>query len=571
VNTLRFFLTLTVLLAGYVAALILYQIPYTWLVAAAILAGKLCNKGYRYTAYGSARFANASDLKPMLAGSGMIIGHVCGKPNRVEALTGLFNKRLPAQDAVPAFLETCRGIGYKPPQPLVRLTQAVHTAVFAPSGAGKGVSCILPMLLTHPASIIVVDPKGENALLTAKHRAEVFHHTIVMIDPFKVVTQTPASFNVLASIDPDDPESFDQIRAIAEAIVQKQPNARDPHWHQKAEIFITGIIAVVIHFYPPEHRSLQVVASIMADKELLSKAIKTLQASDVYGGLLARLGNELAISTDKELDGILSTANTKLAFLSSPAVVESTTGTGGFNAAELANTTVYLILPVQYLRSHAGLLRLWVTSLMRSVVARGVANPSPVHVILDEAAALGHLEAIDDMLSIGRGFGLHITAIYQSMGQLMKCWPEGQHQTFLSNTTQVFFSVNDQQTAEYVSNRLGEETIIVHNDSDGDSTSRQANPQGGHSTTYSTNRSRSRQQVGRKLLKPEEVTALHPRMCIAFVPGVPPIRAWLVRYYEKSFMTTRRIGVLRAAVDTACLFILAAMFAVMFTAALYCH
>src|SRR6185437_8181343 len=42
------------------------------------------------------------------------------------------------------------------------------------------------------------------------------------------------------------------------------------------------------------------------------------------------------------------------------------------------------------------------------------------------------------------------------------------------------------------------------------------------------------------LLKPEEVMALPERIAISFMPGVPPIRTWLVRYYERDF---RRGGI----------------------------
>lgn len=64
-----------------------------------------------------------------------------------------------------------------------------------------------------------------------------------------------------------------------------------------------------------------------------------------------------------------------------------------------------------------------------------------------------------------------------SLGQLKLCWPEGQDQTLLSNVTQVYFGVNDQQTAEYVSNRLGDETILVRNWGSNSGSSHQASPQ----------------------------------------------------------------------------------------------
>jgi type IV secretory pathway TraG/TraD family ATPase VirD4 len=64
----------------------------------------------------------------------------------------------------------------------VRLTKAVHVAVIAPTGCGKGTSFVIPHLLTCPDSMVVIDFKGENAKITAKHRREKFGHRTVILD-----------------------------------------------------------------------------------------------------------------------------------------------------------------------------------------------------------------------------------------------------------------------------------------------------------------------------------------------------------------------------------------------------
>ena len=156
---------------------------------------------------------------------------------------------------------------------------------------------------------------------------------------------------------------------------------------------------------------------------------------------------------------------------------------------------------------------------------------------------------------------------YQDCGQIKECWPNGADQTLLANTTQVFFGVNDQQTAEYVSSRLGEQTIIINSGGTSHGTSHQNSGQG-RSDSTSTNTSENWQQLG-KLLKPEEVVALSPRTAITLTPGVAPIATRLVRYYEKSFRMPRQIGPIRAVFDTACLFVLMVMLAVLWTAAFF--
>jgi type IV secretion system protein VirD4 len=154
--------------------------------------------------------------------------------------------------------------------------------------------------------------------------------------------------------------------------------------------------------------------------------------------------------------------------------------------------------------------------------------------VLDEAASLGRMDALDDAVAVGRGYGVRLQFYYQSVSQLRKCFPDGQEQTLLSNVSQVLFGTNDLPTAEYVSNRLGEQTIVVASGGTGTGVSHQMSSKGDGSTTRSKNASDNWSQLGRKLLKPEEVLALDKRIAITFTPEVPPIWTTLVRYYEES-------------------------------------
>jgi type IV secretion system protein VirD4 len=196
-----------------------------------------------------------------------------------------------------------------------------------------------------------------------------------------------------------------------------------------------------------------------------------------------------------------------------------------------------------------------------------------VHFLCDEASSLGRMEQISDVLAIGRGYGIRMQLYYHDLGQLRKCWPDGADQTLLANTTQVFFGVNDQSTAEYVSNRLGEHTLVVASGgtSTGNSYQSSSSPQGqgSSSTSHSSNTSHNWSQIARKLLKPEEVTALDPRTAITLAPGVRPIATTLVRYDDPSFRMPRRKGLFMAAVESACLFIAVATLAVASTAMVF--
>jgi type IV secretion system protein VirD4 len=168
---------------------------------------------------------------------------------------------------------------------------------------------------------------------------------------------------------------------------------------------------------------------------------------------------------------------------------------------------------------------------------------SRTYVIVDEAATLGPMPQIQDALDTGRGFGCYLILIYQSCSQLKRCFPDGQDVNVLANVTQVFFGANELETAEYVSNRLGEKTIIVDSGGTSRGISQQYSSREYGSYSTSSNSNSNWAQHGRKLLKPEEVMALSPRTAITFAPGVPPICTRLIRYYEgRPDALVRRLG-----------------------------
>jgi|SRR5665213_230324 len=513
---------------------------FVW-IGIALLA-VFAKRGYgAFTAFGTARWADSEDLRRtgMLgATAGLIIGRVtdAGKQPLSKAVPGLFDPKVPSKEACEEFLKAMQ-LRRKPTTnpALVRLPNAVHTAVFAPTGVGKGVSCVVPFLLSSPDSAVVVDFKGENARLTAEHRRRVFGHRIVMLDPFKVVTKQSDTFNPLEFIDKDSPVAIDESRDLAEALVIRTGQEKDPHWQDSAEAWISALISLVAQYGESNDRSLQTVRTLLTSPDKLEMAIKLMGASDAWDGMLARMGNQLTHFKDKELGSTLTTTNRYLRFLDTLAVADSTK-TSSFDPADLrkGKMTVYLVLPPDHMRAQSPLLRMWISSLLRAVVRGGLQEETKIHYVLDESSSLLHLESLDDALDKYRGFGVRLQFYYQSLAQVKKCFPDGQDQTLLSNVSQVFFGINDLPTAEYVSNRLGEATIAITSGGTSVGTSWSSGSNGQDSHGGSTNKSDNWQQHGRKLLKPEEVMMLHERTAITFTPGVPPVWTTLVRYFEES-------------------------------------
>lgn len=502
-----------------------------------VLAVLLRRKGPQLTTLGSARWATETDLRHagmLHADTGLVLGRVPVQHNVFVAVGKLLSPFIGAKAAcLEFFAHFQRGSKY-----MVRLPQAVHTAVFSPTGGGKGVSCVVPFLLTNPESCVVVDFKGENAKLTAAHRRRKFGHKIVMLDPFRIVSKSPDSFNPLDFIDANSPVAIDECLDLANALVIRTFEEKEPHWNDSAEAWIASFLATIVRYGGREDgtRSLQTLRELLSNPQRLEIAMQLMCSSDAWGGMLARMGGQLSHYVDKERSSTLTTVARHLRFLDTLAVADCTKASS-YNPAALRSgkMTIYLILPPEHMRAKSGLLRLWIGSLLRAVVRGGLQERKKVHFLLDEAASLGQFDAIDDAVDKFRGYGVRLTFIYQSIGQLRKCFPAGQEQTLLGNVSKVFFGVAEPETAEYVSNCLGEETIVLESGGTTSSRTRQFTDgaQPTNSTSWADNSTSNWQQQARKLLKPEEVIALPPRTAITFTPGVRPIFTTLLRYYEE--------------------------------------
>lgn len=56
---------------------------------------------------------------------------------------------------------------------LLRYARPAHQLTIAPTRSGKGVGAIIPNLLTADRSVLCMDPKGENARITARARSRL--------------------------------------------------------------------------------------------------------------------------------------------------------------------------------------------------------------------------------------------------------------------------------------------------------------------------------------------------------------------------------------------------------------
>lgn len=346
------------------------------------------------------------------------------------------------------------------------------------------------------------------------------------------------TINVLDFIEKDDPLRFDDCNDLADAIVQRTGQERELHWSQSAMAHVAGVAATIVGFGKRgESRSLSTLREIISSPDKLEMSRQLMTET---GGLLADMGGYLGHFQDKEKSSVLTTTLNNLSFLGTSAMAEHLK-TSSYDPISLTTSkvSVFCILPPDRMHAQGSYLRLMLWIHIRACVRAGRMD-RPVHFMIDEAAAVGHLDVIDDAIAMGRAYGIRLIFIFQSPGQLKKCFPENE-QTFLANTSQTYFATKDFETAKRISDSCGEQTIVVESESTsiGSSGSTQRGHHGSVTAGWSKSRNRNWNKQKPALMTPDEILSASPRQAITFAPGMRPILTHLLRYYEETQLFRR--------------------------------
>ena len=421
---------------------------------------------------------------------------------------------------------------------LIRLRNFCHVLLCGGTGSGKGVSIIIPQLLSYKrGSCVCFDTKGDLFIIAAQRRKNMGQR-IIRLAPFGGGTDT---LNPLDCIRPDCPTLVDDARAMAEALVVRQGSEPDPHWNDKSVQVICALLTLVLARFQGKERNLNMVAEIASDPALLEAAADKLRE---MGGIYARFGNQLRALLDKEQPGtltkegagILSTVGRHLSFLDSDLVAASV-ARSTFLVKDLLKPgmTLFLQIPPDQLEAQRGLLRCWLSTLIRVIGRGGDERSAEVLFLVDEASALGGgLQALEEALVRGRSAGVRLLLAYQSDSQIRAAFKDKPTLLYDNCDTQIYLGASSYETAERISKMCGDWTQVLS--SYGENESRSYSPGGlegqrqGPQTSRGSSENWSLQ--GRNLLRPEEILTLNRDLLIAFVRGMQPILARRVKYFS---------------------------------------
>ena len=451
------------------------------------------------TTYGSARWANATDIRSagLLTDSGVFLGR-----------TG------------PRYL---------------RHDGPEHIMAFAPTRSGKGVGLVVPTLLGWSGSAVIHDIKGENWQLTAGWRQR-FSHSLL----FNPTDARSARYNPLLEVRRGTDEVRD-VQNIADILVDPEGALeRRNHWEKTSHSLLVGAILHIL--YAEEEKTLARVAAFLSDPQRpFTATLRRMMTTNHLGTpdaplvhpVVASAAREVLNKSENERSGVLSTAMSFLGLYRDPTVA-TVTSRCDWRIADLVEgrspVSLYLVVPPSDISRTKPLIRLVLNQIGRRLTehlhAENGANAAGRHkllMMLDEFPALGRLDFFETSLAFLAGYGVRAFLIAQSLNQIEKAY--GEHNAILDNChVRVAFATNDERTAKRISDALGTATE-----------QRAMRNYAGHRLApWLAHVMVSRQETARALLTPGEVMQLPPTDELVLVAGTPPIRATKLRYFEDS-------------------------------------
>ncbi|PIO96388.1 type IV secretory system conjugative DNA transfer family protein [Pleomorphomonas carboxyditropha] len=471
--------------------------------------------GWQYGAIASAIDAGAGYLPLVLGVGGFLAGLF---PQSRQSWSVFGSARWATGKEIAALAKGAGGliVGRDPrTNKLLRYDGSAHLLTMAPTRTGKGVGTIIPNLLTLDRSVICIDPKGENARI-ASHARERFG-PVHVLDPFGVTGRSSAAFNPLDRLDPAGLDVAEDAATLADALVFDEPGmAGEAHWNEEAKALIAGLILHVVATEPLGRRHLATLREYLTlAPKAFAALLEAMQASTAANGLVARAANRHLGKSDREAAGVLSAAQRHTHFLDSPRMYR-VLDDSFFSFADLKHhtATVFLVLPPDRLATYSRWLRLLVSQSLMDM-ARDPAKPAaPVLYLLDEFAALGHLEPVERAMGLMAGYGVQLWPILQDLHQLRATYGQ-KAGTFLSNAGLLqLFGVNDVDTAEWIARTIGKTDAWYTTDA------------------WSKGETSTSQHVSaRDLVNPDEIMRLPQTSMILLQQGQRPAVVEKLRYF----------------------------------------
>jgi type IV secretion system protein VirD4 len=399
-----------------------------------------------------------------------------------------------------------------------------HVMLAAPTGAGKGVGAVIPVLLTWDHSAIVLDVKKENFRLTSKFR-ESCGHQVYLFDPGSSDRRTHR-WNPLGYVREAHADRVDDIQKIGEKIYP-DVDGTDPIWSGGCRGLFLGI---TLYLFETEGRLRtmgQVTREVygLDDDKLLAQLDSRAKSGKPYSTECELSLRDYLKAPDKTRESIRKTFTSRLELFMNPNI-DAATSANDFDLEALRKEriSIYLGVTPDNLDRMRPLLSLFFQQVLdlhtRELPEHNPALKHQLLLLMDEFVAMGKMPTVLGSIGYVRGYNIRLMPIFQSPSQVEALYGRAGALGFFQNhTCRMMFEPADYETAEALSKELGTETVTKWSKS---------KPLFGGKGAGS----QSESQQGRALLMAQELTTMGTKSMILLIRGQPPVKCQKLFYYD---------------------------------------
>lgn len=352
-----------------------------------------------------------------------------------------------------------------------------HRLILGDPGEGKGTSVFMPLLLHdvrgangRRAGMVVIDPKDAELVRLTRPVRQMFSSPVYTLDPFCLAGAETDGCNPLDGLNPNSVDFFSRCAGLGRALIgEADEDGRDGvRWQVRARELLTGVIGHIASDPSEENTLMRIRAIIRSDASAFESTCLAMTRNTHAPDFVRQTGSELLRllhKAPKELQGYLSVISQHSEFTDDPRLARVLTrSTFDWSHVRDSGATVYVTVPDAELGMAAPWLRLMVEVSLQAMRYTGLSSDrrhaaADVHIVLDEAKALGPWRMIEDGLRALRSERISLHLAYQNLAQIRSTWREG-HTRITAVKVIQFLGSNDTETCEWIAKLAGETTVI---------------------------------------------------------------------------------------------------------------
>ncbi len=398
----------------------------------------------------------------------------------------------------------------------------LFTMVVGGSGARKTTGYTIPNILQGGTSLVVLDPKGETIRATGR-ALENDGYKVMVLDLLHM--EKSHRYNPFVYFKSDN--DIQRLATIVmKATGEKDSKPQDPYWENAAEEILMALMMYLHYEAPPQEQNfamiMEMIRCIKVDDSEDGEEQRVSPIERLFLDLRVRKPDHPALRyyedfigvPKRTLETIKSTLTAKLAKFNIDSLISLTsTDEIGLDKLGEQKTALFLVIPDNDTSFNFIVSMLYMQAFQVNMDAadnkyQGML-PYNIHFIMDEFANVALPDNFKTVQATMRSRGMYTSIMLQNMADLKALFEKDWESIAGNCDTFLYLGGNEQSTHEYVSKRLGHETLDTNT----------YNKTHGLKGSYSTND----QKIARDLLSPDEVSRMDDEHCILLIRGELPV------------------------------------------------